>query len=422
MRVLILTHGSRGDTEPFAALSRALIRSGHEVTIGAPREWRSIVEPNATRSVLFPDRLHEAAKDPRVREGVSNNFRGVQGKKNLMARIRLTRQARVAIFHDFESIADIGFDVLVYHGLLPGGRIAEKLEIPAIPVGLAPGNLPTRECPFIAFPFPIPRILNRPSYLWLSLRDCLLLPGRRGDIFRMMKTRRSVAKKTEYRSVDSNPKVGLQCFSSYLWPSLSDSRENLVTTGYWFLPKSRNWQPPQKLKQFIDSGPTPIYIGFGSVVGNSERISRTILEAVNLAGVRAIIGAGWESVQIDEKEDIFVLDDAPFEWLFPMMSVIVHHGGIGTIGAALRSGRPQVIFPANRATRFYARRVHCCGVGYFPQRYSELSASNLSNSIRAASVDTNMINRASEVGEKVRSIDGVETAVRIIEKCAMNRY
>lgn len=49
MRVLMVTGGSRGDVQPFAALARALVEEGHEVILGAPAEYAPIAEASATR-------------------------------------------------------------------------------------------------------------------------------------------------------------------------------------------------------------------------------------------------------------------------------------------------------------------------------------------------------------------------------------
>lgn len=37
--------------------------------------------------------------------------------------------------------------------------------------------------------------------------------------------------------------------------------------------------------------------------------------------------------------------DIPFDWLFPRVRAVVHHGGSGTTHSALRCGRKQLIIP-----------------------------------------------------------------------------
>ena len=44
-------------------------------------------------------------------------------------------------------------------------------------------------------------------------------------------------------------------------------------------------------------------------------------------------------------EGVVAFDYAPFSLLFPRAAAIVHHGGIGTTGQAMRSGRPSLVMP-----------------------------------------------------------------------------
>jgi sterol 3beta-glucosyltransferase len=65
------------------------------------------------------------------------------------------------------------------------------------------------------------------------------------------------------------------------------------TTGCWFLDDDRGWRPPEALQHFLDAGPPPLYIGFGSTTGrNPERLTCLIVEAVTQSGERAVVGAG----------------------------------------------------------------------------------------------------------------------------------
>jgi sterol 3beta-glucosyltransferase len=37
---------------------------------------------------------------------------------------------------------------------------------------------------------------------------------------------------------------------------------------------------------------------------------------------------------------MFMLDEAPHDWLFPRMAAVVHHGDAGTTAAGLAAGGP----------------------------------------------------------------------------------
>ena len=55
-------------------------------------------------------------------------------------------------------------------------------------------------------------------------------------------------------------------------------------------------------------------------------------------------------------------DYAPFSELFPRAAAIVHHGGIGTTGLAMRSGRPMLVMPCAWDQPDNAERVARLGI------------------------------------------------------------
>lgn len=47
--------------------------------------------------------------------------------------------------------------------------------------------------------------------------------------------------------------------------------------------------------KFLNGGEPPVYIGFGSIVVDSpEKFTKMIFEAVEKAGVRALVSKGWD--------------------------------------------------------------------------------------------------------------------------------
>ena len=61
--------------------------------------------------------------------------------------------------------------------------------------------------------------------------------------------------------------------------------------------------------------------------------------------------------------NVSYLKYAPFGWLFPRASAVVHHGGIGTAGRAMESGVPQLIVPSGFDQFDNAARFQRLGVG-----------------------------------------------------------
>src|SRR5262249_16062185 len=57
---------------------------------------------------------------------------------------------------------------------------------------------------------------------------------------------------------------GLFGYSPRVLPRPSDWGPDRAVTGYWILP-SPSWQPPAGLAAFLEAGPPPVCVGFGSM-------------------------------------------------------------------------------------------------------------------------------------------------------------
>ena len=111
-------------------------------------------------------------------------------------------------------------------------------------------------------------------------------------------------------------------------------------------------------------------------------------------------------------DNVFLLDSAPHDWLFPRMEAVIHHGGAGTTAAGLRSGVPSAIVAHIGDQPYWGRRLHELGVGAPLLRRHLLTADNLGETIRLLTTDRDLRARAAALGERIRAEDGVGNAVR----------
>ena len=56
------------------------------------------------------------------------------------------------------------------------------------------------------------------------------------------------------------------CWSPELLPKPLDWRGHIDISGFYFLDGDNSYYPPAELQEFLQAGPPPVYIGFGSVV------------------------------------------------------------------------------------------------------------------------------------------------------------
>ncbi|WP_340682602.1 glycosyltransferase [Amycolatopsis coloradensis] len=420
MRVLLATHGTRGDVQPMLALAVALRDRGHEAVLAAPDSFADAAGEYDIEFAPLGEGANRLMDDPVVKEAIEGGYRGIRGKITALRTAQRVKPMMAEVLHHVGVAAKTSrTDVVVHTTGVPAHHAAEMLGVPAVVVALQPGWIPTGEFPCPMIPLPrLPKVVNRATYLavaailraftgitstWRTTE--LGLPRRRGshDIL---------------HDAEGRDRLVLQAFSRQVTLTASDWPDSVHTTGFWYLPAAAGWEPPAALRDFLDAGPAPVYIGFGSMAGRDSRRTRAVVEeAVRRAGVRAVLATGWGGIAADAGTgDLFVLDHAPHDWLFPRTSAVVHHGGGGTTGAALAAGKPQVVCPFVADQPYWANRMHAVGVAPPPIRQQHLTVDRLTAALRQATDDVGMRERAERLGREIRAENGVAAAVALLEK------
>ncbi len=170
---------------------------------------------------------------------------------------------------------------------------------------------------------------------------------------------------------------------------------------------------------FLDAGPPPVYIGFGSIVVNDPNaMTKLIFEAVKKTGQRALVSKGWGGFGADEMgipDGVFMLGNVPHDWLFKHVSCVVHHGGAGTTAAGIALGKSTVVVPFFGDQPFWGAMVAKAGAGPVPVPYKQLTADKLAESILEA-LKPKTLQRAQELGARIGSEKGTEIGAESFHK------
>jgi vancomycin aglycone glucosyltransferase len=186
--------------------------------------------------------------------------------------------------------------------------------------------------------------------------------------------------------------------------------------GSFHLPDERPL--PQDLESFLSDGPPPVYLGFGSMPdAQPERTAALVLEAIERAGVRAIVSAGWAGLSSERAPpSVRFVGAISHRLLFPRVRATVHHGGAGTTAASAFAGRPQLVVHHAFDQLRNGVQVHRAGVGLAPLARVGLDARKLAEALRALVSDEAMRERAARVGAQIAARDAVGDAVRFFER------
>lgn len=414
MQITILALGSRGDVQPFVPLGIGLQQEGHSVQVATFSEFASLFQDAGIGFIPLQGdarALLTAAMDNQLLKGGSSPIRFIRAIKKSYA--ALARSLPQDLSHPKIMKSDLILNQLPAY--LYGGDLAEYLDIPWAIVSVIP-LARTKYSPLISF-----------SKVFSALPGYNALTYRIGEQLGWQLFRSSVNRwRTKQLGMRARPFLGaygrvyrekvpiINGFSQQVVPRLDDWHDRIYLTGWWY-PEDPAWEPPEPLMRFLETGEAPVFIGFGSIpLSDPERITRQIVEAVEMSGVRAILHAGWAGLGGSLPDDIFQLAYAPYGWLFPRMKAVVHHGGSGTSGFGFWSGVPSIIVPFGFDQYFWGERAAALGVGPKPLPFKNLDAPSLAQRIQRATTDPEMARAAELLGRSLKAEDGVSRAVEII--------
>jgi UDP:flavonoid glycosyltransferase YjiC (YdhE family) len=415
MHIALIAPGSRGDVQPYLALGKGLLEAGHDIRFVTHADFETLVTSHGLE--LWPIGgsaravAQGTAMQSRLESGRFVAILSEMAKEARLSAVALVRASLAACRGTDLIIAGIG-------GLFIATAVAEKLDLPLVQAHYIPFT-PTGAYPSFLVPKPpawFGHALNRLSYR--LAQQMMWQPFRSAD---------HVARQ-EVLDLPAAPFLGpfdylstanlpiLYGFSPEVIPPAPDWDCRVHVTGYWFLEDADDWTPPASLVEFLESGPPPIYVGFGSMSSRDpEGTADTILAALAQSHQRGILLSGWGGLAGGRTPDsVYVLDAAPFSWLFPRVAAVVHHGGAGTTSAGLRAGVPSVVVPFFGDQPFWGQRVADLGAGAQPIPRKRLTAKRLAEAIDRVMTDDVMRKRAAALGEAIRREDGVARAVEVI--------
>ncbi|MDX8480502.1 glycosyltransferase [Mesorhizobium sp. VK24D] len=406
MRILLSTYGSRGDVEPVVALGERLQALGAEVRVSVPgdAEFTALCARAGLPFAPAFAPVREWAKEM-VRRRASASPEGVAAL--------ISDQAAEIVAKQYDALmaAAEGCDTVVACGLFPSCAaarlVAERRGIPYNLATFCPIWLPSAHNRPHEYPgHRLPAGVTDNRLLWqtdIATKNALF-----GEAINSHRASLGLPAVENVRDYVYGDLVLLACDPT-LGPWLPTDLTDALQTGAWILPDQRPL--PDGLEAFLEAGPPPVYVGFGSIAVAKES-GRAAIEAIRAKGRRTVIAHGWAELGlIDDRDDCFAVGDVNQQALFGRVAAVVHHGGAGTTVAATRAAAPQVVVPQIGDQPYWARRVAELGIGAAHEGPTP-TAESLSAALETALASETRI-RASEVARSVRA-DGAEVAAKLL--------
>nr|ALS19382.1 UDP-glucose:sterol glycosyltransferase [Micromonospora echinospora] len=390
MRILIATAGSRGDVAPYTGLGAALRRAGYDVAVATTDTFARMVRDAGLGFRRLP-------ADTRGHAGVRSNREVVRAAGVHRGTGPGLRRRAVSEGTDLLLLSTTTAPL--------GWLIGEATGIRSLGVYLQP-TAPTADFPpVVTGARSLGRLGNRTAgRLALRMADRIYAEAVAGLRERLCLPPLSAAAMRARQERAGWPV--LHGFGTALVPRPADWRPGLEVVGPWWPHHDAGERLPSELEDFLDAGPRPVLVGFGSMAaGDGERLSELAVRALRRAGLRGILQSG-NACLAAEGDDVLTVGDVPHALLFPRLAAVVHHGGAGTRRDPA-GGRPLGGGPGDRRPEpFWAGRLARIGAAPAPVPFTTLTADGLAGALGRVVGDEAYARAAEKAARHLAAEDG----------------
>jgi UDP:flavonoid glycosyltransferase YjiC (YdhE family) len=416
-RIVLATFGSLGDLHPYIAIALGLQARGHDAVLATGECYRRKIEALGLGfRAVRPD--CDQVTDP---DAMRHFMDGRVGT------IRILHDAILPAlrdsYDDTRAAAD-GADLLVCHPLAYAVRlVAETTGLPWV------SSTPTPTGLYSAYDPPL-----IPGFADISQRFRFLGPAFWGPTGLLLKWASRPLARPWYRlraelglspareatplTDGFSPRLHLALFSKLLADKQRDWPPQTRVTGFPFYDRHGETGLPAALTRFLEEGPPPIVftLGWSAAMVKGRFYEHSAVAAKRLCRRAVLIlGSNLRDFPVALPAGVAAFDYAPFSELFPRAAAIVHHGGIGTTGLAMRSGRPMLVVPFAHDNPDNAARAARLGIARVLAR-EQYTPARVARELRRLLDDPAYARQAAAVGERIRKEDGVGAACDALEE------
>ena len=403
MNVVVTSFGSQGDFNPLLAIASALVRRGVTVTFVANPFYETRVKRTGSLFVgagNYFDVFAALEANPRY---VSKRLGAVAVWKELIVP---SIRAIYPIVRD--TVYEVGATSVVSHFVSYGGAwAAAETGVRSVIVTTSSSAWLSRHQPMVFANWRAPRIVQ--GALTTAIR------GMSGVV--LSRALRRLAADIGAPIGDTMPvaELNLGVWPEWFRPPASDDPPHSRMCGFVFDKIDASQPLPPDVESFLAAGDSPVVASFGSAVSlHATDRYLAVANACGRLGRRCLLIAPSADV-VAPSPNVMVVASAPYARVFPAASVVVHHGGFGTCGEALRAGKPSLVTPFAFDQFDTAARVQDLGLGQWfageTKNVAQIAAA-LDSTLRDASLAA----AAHDAAVKIAATpDGADRAAELIE-------
>lgn len=418
-KIILSTVGTLGDLHPFLALAQALQARGLKPILAVPEDQLGKAFAAGVEAVaIFPSFREICARMGLGEREAAGLLMGNQRK--LFEQTVLPDLASSTCKLDALA-ADAGL-IVASSFVLAAPIVAEKRRLPLVSVVLQPMAMlsaldPPRTRDFwMMANAPASRVAvawNRGIYS--VLRQAI--QGLYGRTIDEVRANHGLQPFSARRMFEANGSAALTlgCYSPYFAPLPLDVPSNTKLVGFPLFDSESGMENDldPALEAFLTAGPPPLVFTLGTFATHAAgEFYAQAAEVSRRLGKRAVLLTG-QHLSAQSDPSIFECAYAPHSRVFPRVAAVIHHGGIGTTGQALRAGKPQLVVPHMGDQNDHAHRIVQLGVG-LTMKPARFTADQAAPILFTLLTDPNICKEAARVGASIAAEDPARAAASLI--------
>jgi UDP:flavonoid glycosyltransferase YjiC (YdhE family) len=377
MKIILMSVGTLGDMEPFLAIGEILKEKDHQVICAFPDQFRNLAKESNLEFFSLGKKFIDLLDSEAGRAVMGGSGSGI---RKFIAYIKLagsqTAINRELVHKQYKLIRGENPDKIVYNGkaiypIIWGLKNRGKTVF----ISPVPYMHYVKGHTHVAFNSNFGAFFNKLSFSlahfgmvttvlitkkWLKIKDKI--------------SRKAIREVLKYNK-------SIYTISPSLFPRPDYWNKNLKVLGFHERKKSINWHPDQALIDFIKKYDKILLVTFGSMINPSpEKKTGIIIDILERNKIPAIINTaagGLVKPSNFNSEIVYFVSGIPYDWIFPRLYGVIHHGGSGTTHLGLKYGCATMIIPHIIDQYVWNKIVYQNGAGPKGIKIGEIAPINL---------------------------------------------
>lgn len=389
--------------EPFLAIGEILQKEGHTITCMFPEQFRSLAEDSSFEFASLGDKFIKMLDSPAGRIAMGGGKFGLKKLNAYLKLISLQQEVnKEMIIKQEEIIKNLKPDRIVHNGKVMYPVIwGLENKGKRIFVSPVPYMHYVKDHAHVAFNKDFGPFINKLTY---QIANFGLIRTIAGSL-KWVSTSKKIKTRDIKKALFENKAI--YTISPSLFKRPEYWNDNLQVLGYHERTKTTNWEASDELNDFLKKHDKVILVTFGSMINtNPEEKTKIILEVLTQYKVPAIINTASGGLLKPNNYDsarFHFVNSIPYDWIFPKLYAVIHHGGSGTTHTAIKYGCASLIIPHIIDQYVWNKIVARKGLGPLGIDVSRITVKNLEPKIIDLYTNKSYKEKAEKLGREMQN-------------------